>query len=45
VVWEAFLTTGEATIYGEGLPLTALADAAAPSACCASAAVAPGCCG
>jgi catechol 2,3-dioxygenase-like lactoylglutathione lyase family enzyme len=44
VVWEAFLTTGDANVYGEGVPPTAFADAA-PTACCASAAVAPACCG
>lgn len=36
VVWEAFLTTGEATHYGAGPELEQLAsDNAAQSACCA----------
>jgi catechol 2,3-dioxygenase-like lactoylglutathione lyase family enzyme len=38
VVWEAFLTTGEATHYGEGPALEALSatsSAAAPNQCCA----------
>ena len=41
LVWEAFLTTGEATVYGEGVPLAALADAARPTACCAEAVAQP----
>jgi catechol 2,3-dioxygenase-like lactoylglutathione lyase family enzyme len=38
VVWEAFLTRGEATTYGAGAGMAALASVnAAPSACCAPA--------
>lgn len=38
VVWEAFLTNGEATDYGAGPDFTALSsDNAAASACCAPA--------
>ncbi len=40
VAWEAFLTTGEATIYGDGKPvaaLSALSTNAAPANCCAPA--------
>jgi catechol 2,3-dioxygenase-like lactoylglutathione lyase family enzyme len=47
VVWEAFLTTGEATHYGAGPELEQLASAnAAASACCAPRTTAPatGCC-
>jgi hypothetical protein len=35
IVWEAFLTDGEATVYGDSPALAALADpsAAAPSCC------------
>lgn len=35
VVWEAFLTNGEATIYGHSPALSALSDNAAEMACCA----------
>ena len=35
VVWEAFLTEGEATVYGESPVLSALSDNARPDACCA----------
>ena len=50
IVWEAFLTNGEATLYGESPMLSALSGQAAESACCApampaEAAVKPGCCG
>jgi catechol 2,3-dioxygenase-like lactoylglutathione lyase family enzyme len=49
LVWEAFHTTGEATVYGEGPPLSALSDNAAGTTCCAPAmaapAAAPSCCG
>jgi len=39
VVWEAFLTTGDATTYGADPDLATLASAnAAPNACCAPAA-------
>jgi len=41
VVWEAFLTHGEATVYGAGPDMTAVASAnAAENACCAPAAAA-----
>jgi len=50
IVWEAFLTKGEATLYGESPMLSALSGQAAESACCApampaEAAAKPGCCG
>ena len=35
VVWEAFLTNGEATVYGDSPTLTALSTNAAAAACCA----------
>lgn len=35
VVWEAFLTEGEATVYGDSPALSALSDNAHPDACCA----------
>lgn len=42
VVWEAFLTHGEATVYGAGPDMAAVASAnAAPSGCCAPAMAAP----
>jgi len=47
VVWEAFFTKGEATVYGDSPALTALSENAAENACCTPA-VAPakvGCCG
>jgi len=37
VVWETFLTNGEATTYGESPALTALSDNAAEGSCCAPA--------
>ena len=37
VVWEAFLTQGEATVYGESPTLSALSAGAADNACCAPA--------
>ena len=37
VVWEAFFTNGEATIYGDNPELSALSASAAESACCAPA--------
>lgn len=40
VVWEAFLTTGEATVYGDIPELSAVSEAASDGACCAPAAVA-----
>ena len=48
VVWEAFHTSGEATVYGESPALTALSANAAAAACCAPAMPAPAapkCCG
>jgi catechol 2,3-dioxygenase-like lactoylglutathione lyase family enzyme len=49
VVWETFLTNGEATIYGESPTLTALSDNAAEGSCCApamtSAPATKSCCG
>lgn len=51
VVWEAFLTTGESTVYGGSPELQQLASAnAAANACCApapqtAAAAGSGCCG
>lgn len=47
VVWEAFHTNGEATLYGESPPLSALSDNAAAVACCApdmKTSVPTGCC-
>lgn len=37
VVWEAFLTNGEATVYGDSPALNALSGNAAEGACCAPA--------
>ena len=34
IVWEAFLTTGDATVYGDSPALTALSDAGASPRCC-----------
>lgn len=34
VVWEAFHTTGDATVYGDSPALTALSAAAGDAACC-----------
>jgi catechol 2,3-dioxygenase-like lactoylglutathione lyase family enzyme len=34
VVWEAFFTNGEATVYGDSPELSALSDNASESACC-----------
>ncbi|MEA3047227.1 MAG: hypothetical protein QOJ53_1559 [Sphingomonadales bacterium] len=49
VVWEAFLTTGDATVYGDSPALDALSANASEQACCApampAAAAAPSCCG
>ncbi|MEA3031682.1 MAG: hypothetical protein QOG13_3007 [Sphingomonadales bacterium] len=49
VVWEAFLTTGDATVYGDSPALDALSANASERACCAPAmpapAAAPSCCG
>jgi catechol 2,3-dioxygenase-like lactoylglutathione lyase family enzyme len=38
IVWEAFLTDGEATIYGDSPALGTLAESLAPDACCLPAA-------
>ncbi|MFN7026546.1 MAG: glyoxalase/bleomycin resistance/dioxygenase family protein, partial [Pseudorhizobium sp.] len=35
IVWEAFLTNGDATIYGDSPALAALSTNAADGACCA----------
>jgi catechol 2,3-dioxygenase-like lactoylglutathione lyase family enzyme len=48
IVWETFLTHGDATVYGESPALQQLASAnAAEGSCCAPAmaAAAPSCCG
>lgn len=37
IVWEAFLTSGEAVVYGDSPALTALSANASESACCAPA--------
>ncbi len=39
VVWEAFLTTGEATVYGDSPPLAALSDGSKENRCCVPQAV------
>jgi catechol 2,3-dioxygenase-like lactoylglutathione lyase family enzyme len=48
VVWEAFLTNGDSTVYGNGPDFAALSsDNAAANACCAPKVAAPaktGCC-
>ena len=47
VVWEAFFTSGEATVYGDSPALSAISDNASEASCCAP--VLPtakvGCCG
>jgi catechol 2,3-dioxygenase-like lactoylglutathione lyase family enzyme len=48
IVWEAFLTSGDATVYGESPALSALSENASDETCCAPAmpAVPPvACCG
>jgi catechol 2,3-dioxygenase-like lactoylglutathione lyase family enzyme len=47
IVWETFLTSGEATFYGDSPALTALSGNAAETACCAPAMpdARPACCG
>jgi len=50
VVWEAFLTSGKATIYGDSPQLSAVSDGASKDTCCApslpaAAAATPSCCG
>ena len=37
VVWEAFFTNGEATIYGDSPEISAVSDSASDAACCAPA--------
>jgi hypothetical protein len=37
VVWEAFYTNGEATVYGDSPALDTLAEPAAATRCCAPA--------
>lgn len=37
IVWEAFLTNGEATVYGDSPELTALSDHTSDTTCCAPA--------
>ena len=37
VVWEAFFTNGEATVYGDNVDLSAISAHAAETACCAPA--------
>jgi catechol 2,3-dioxygenase-like lactoylglutathione lyase family enzyme len=48
VVWEAFYTKGEATVYGDSPELSAISDNAAEARCCAPAIpdvqAAAGCC-
>lgn len=34
IVWEAFYTNGEATVYGDSPELSALSDKASETACC-----------
>lgn len=41
VLWEAFLTSGDATVYGDSPALEALSANAAEGACCAPAMPAP----
>lgn len=46
IVWEAFFTNGEATVYGDSPALNALSAQAAENACCAPAMPAQAsCCG
>lgn len=50
IVWEAFLTNGEAAIYGDSPELSAISDKAAEGACCVPAIPPPtpasvACCG
>jgi catechol 2,3-dioxygenase-like lactoylglutathione lyase family enzyme len=42
LLWEAFLTSGEATVYGDSPALTALSDNASDTSCCAPALPAAG---
>jgi catechol 2,3-dioxygenase-like lactoylglutathione lyase family enzyme len=47
IVWETFLTSGEATVYGDSPALSALSGNAAEATCCAPAMpdARPACCG
>jgi catechol 2,3-dioxygenase-like lactoylglutathione lyase family enzyme len=47
IVWEAFFTNGEATVYGDSPALNALSEKAGETACCAPAmpAAKVSCCG
>lgn len=47
LVWEAFFTNGEATVYGDNVDLSAISENAAEATCCAPAMPAQGvsCCG
>lgn len=45
VVWEAFHTNGEATVYGDSAPLGTLSINASASACCAPAMASTNSCG
>jgi catechol 2,3-dioxygenase-like lactoylglutathione lyase family enzyme len=47
VVWEAFFTNGEATVYGDNVDLSAISANAAEATCCAPAipTQAASCCG
>ena len=44
VVWEAFLTSGETTVYGDSPALSAVSSSAAPNACCTPIAATTGNC-
>lgn len=37
VVWEAFLTSGDSTVYGASIDLSAVSTTSAPGGCCAPA--------
>lgn len=45
VVWEAFHTSGDATVYGDSPELTALSANAAADSCCAPTVAGAGSCG
>ena len=45
VVWEAFLTNGESTVYGGSIDLSAVSDKAADGNCCAPAPACASSCG
>lgn len=44
VVWEAFFTSGEATVYGDGPALGALSETAETGCCTPAVAAKPACC-